>query len=225
MNLILLGPPGVGKGTQGAALSESQGLCILSTGDILRAEVSQGSELGQKVKDLMDQGLFSSDDLIMEVVERAMVVRDEQKGVPHHGFIFDGIPRTLSQAEMLEKVLDKRHEKIDAAILLTVDDEALIRRLKGRYSCAKCGEIYNDLSHHPKKEGVCDACGSKEFIRRSDDEEETIRTRLRVYYDKTVPVLSFYKEKGILYEVNGMKNPEEVQSSIESILSSVVGKA
>ena len=141
------------------------------------------------------------------------------------GFIFDGIPRTFFQAEALDKILDKRHEKVDAAILLTVDDEALIERLKARYSCAKCGEIYNDLSRLPQKKGVCDVCGSTEFIRRSDDSEETIRTRLKVYYDKTVPVLSFYKEKGILYEVDGMKDPEEVQSSIESILSKFVGKA
>lgn len=225
MNLILFGPPGVGKGTQATALSETHFLSVISTGTILRKEVAQGSDLGKKVKDAMDQGRYSEDDLIMQIVDKAMSDRDAQKDITVHGFIFDGVPRTFFQAEALDGILRRRHEKVDAVILLTVEDEALIKRLKSRYSCAKCGEGYNDLFRRPQKEGVCDACGSKEFIRRSDDEEATIRTRLKVYYDTTVPVLSFYKEKGILYEVDGMKSPEDVRASIESILVKVVGRA
>ncbi|MBS0185837.1 MAG: adenylate kinase [Proteobacteria bacterium] len=225
MNLILFGPPGVGKGTQAARLADVYSLSIISTGNILREEIARGTDLGKKVQDDMDQGRLPSDEIIMEIVNQFMLDRDQEKDASPHGFIFDGIPRTFFQAETLDKILDKRHEKIDAAILLTVDPEELVRRLKGRYSCSKCGEVYNDLFRHPQKEGICDTCGSKEFIRRSDDKEETIRTRLKVYDDKTVPVFSFYKEKGILYDVDGMKDPQEVQSAIESILSKVVGKA
>jgi len=225
MNLILFGPPGVGKGTQTARLAEVYSLSIISTGNILREQIARGTNLGKKVQEDMDQGRLPSDEIIMEIVNQFMIDQNQQKDPSHQGFIFDGIPRTFFQAETLDKMIDNRHEKIDAAILLTVDAEELVRRLKGRYSCAECGEVYNDLFRHPQKEGLCDTCGSKEFIRRSDDKEETIRTRLKVYDDKTVPVFSFYKEKGVLYEIDGMKNPQEVQSSIESILSKVVGKA
>lgn len=224
MNLILFGPPGVGKGTQATLISKAYSLHLLSTGVILREEVAKNSDLGKEVKGFLDQGLFAGDDLIMDVVESAMSSVD--KTLPDNkGFIFDGVPRTLFQAQRLEEILRKRQEKIDLAFFLDVNKEALVARLKGRYTCAQCGAGYNDVSHQPQKEGVCDTCGSTHFARRSDDEEETIRVRLKIYKEKTASAVSFYKEKGVLHEINGMQTPEEVYASLESILSKIVRKA
>ena len=225
MNLILFGPPGVGKGTQAVRIAQAYHLHVLSTGEILRAEVEKDSEIGRHVKDLMNKGLFPPDDLILDLVRAAMEEISEKKAGHNQGFIFDGVPRTLFQAYALEKILQARHEKIECGILLSVDEDMLVNRLKARYSCHACGAVYNDLYQRPSQEGVCDQCGEQQFVRRPDDEEQTIRMRLKVYAEKTRPVLSFYEEKGVVQEVDGMKNPDEVFLAIKSILSKFVGKA
>jgi adenylate kinase len=214
LNIILLGPPGAGKGTQAKRLEEARGLVQLSTGDMLRAERASGSELGRKVQAIMDKGHLVSDDIMIAMIEKRI-------GAPdcHKGFILDGFPRTVPQAEALDAMLARRRLKLDYIIELAVDEAALVDRISGRFSCAKCGASYHDRNKRPKVEGVCDVCGSKDFVRRADDNAETVKARLAAYHAQTAPILPYYRAKGILRQVDGMAEIAEVTRQIEAILA------
>ena len=214
MNVILLGPPGAGKGTQAKRLQEAHGLVQLSTGDMLRAERAAGTELGCKVQAIMDAGQLVSDDIIVGMIEQRIGVPDSRKG-----FILDGFPRTVPQAEALDAMLARRHMKLDHVIELAVDDDALIERIAGRFSCAKCGASYHERNKRPKVPGVCDVCGSRDFVRRADDNAETVKARLAAYHAQTAPILPYYRAKGILRQVDGMADITEVARQIEAILA------
>jgi adenylate kinase len=211
-----MGPPGAGKGTQAKLLEEKRELKQLSTGDMLRAAVAAGSEIGLKAKAIMDRGDFVSDEVIVGVVADRLDKPDISKGV-----IFDGFPRTPAQAQALDKMLAGRKQKVDAVIEMKVDDEALIKRIAGRFTCAKCGTGYNDTYARPKVEGVCDVCGSTEFVRRADDNEKTVRDRLSIYNKQTAPLVSYYADRGNLHAVNGMADIAVVTGAIGRILDEV----
>jgi adenylate kinase len=212
VNLILLGPPGAGKGTQAKRLEEKYGLVQLSTGDMLRAERKSGSELGRKVQAIMDRGELVSDAIIIDLIASRI------DGLAGRGFILDGFPRTVPQAEALDRMLREKGLRLDHVIEITVDEDALIDRIVGRYTCARCGATFNDRYHRPRVEGVCDVCGSREFIRRADDNPQTMRARLAAYRDQTAPILPCYQKAGILRRVDGMAPIDEVTQEIEAIL-------
>jgi adenylate kinase len=214
MNLILLGPPGAGKGTQAKRLEQTHGLVQLATGDMLRAATASGSELGLKVKAIMDSGALVPDATIIEMIAERVVRSDCR-----NGFILDGFPRTVPQAEALDAMLTERRQRLDHVILMEVDEAALIDRLAGRFSCAKCGASYHRLYNRLKTEGVCDACGSREFVERPDDRPEAVATRFKVYRDQTAPILPYYEARGVLRRVDGMAEIDEVARQIEAILS------
>ena len=214
MNVILLGPPGAGKGTQAKRLEEVHGLVQLSTGDMLRAERASGSELGRKVQAIMDQGHLVSDDIMITMIERRIGAPDCR-----NGFILDGFPRTVPQAEALDAMLARKHLKLDYVIELVVDQAALVDRISGRFSCAKCGASYHDRNKRPKVPGRCDVCGSHDFIRRADDNAETVKARLAAYHTQTAPILPYYRAKGILRQVDGMAEIAEVARQIEALLA------
>jgi adenylate kinase len=214
MILILLGPPGSGKGTQARMLTDSTGLVQLSTGDILKAAIAAGTEVGLRAKDIMARGELVSDEVVNEIVAERIDAPDVRKG-----FILDGYPRTLKQAAALEKMLADRRRKLDAVIELRVDDDAeLVRRVSGRYTCSKCGEGYHDTLKAPRKAGVCDKCGSAEFKRRPDDSADVMQTRLLAYYKQTSPLLGYYTAKGTLQAVDGLGEISAVKASIGEIL-------
>jgi adenylate kinase len=213
MNIILLGPPGAGKGTQAKILEERHGLKQLSTGDMLRAAVAEGTELGKRAKSAMDRGDLVSDDIVVGIIADRLNQPDVQRG-----FILDGFPRNEAQAESLDRMLERKNTRLDKVIQLKVDDEELIRRLAGRYTCAKCGRGYHDTFAPTKTPGVCDNCGSTEFVRRPDDNPETVRERLKVYNSQTAPLISYYGKKGALKTVDGMAAIDEVASQIERSL-------
>ncbi len=213
MNINLLGPPGAGKGTQAKRLEERYGLVQLSTGDMLRALVASGSELGLEAKRIMDAGQLMSDDLMVEMISARIGEPDCAKG-----FILDGFPRTTPQAEALDKMLEEKGLQLDAVIEIAVDDEALVERITGRYSCARCGAGYHDEFQRPKVDGVCDSCGGSDFKRRADDNEETVRSRLKAYHAQTAPILPHYRDKGVLSSVDGMADIDEVTRQLESVL-------
>jgi adenylate kinase len=215
MNLILLGPPGAGKGTQSQELSARRGLVQLSTGDMLRAAVKAGSAIGLKAKAVMESGALVSDDIVIGIIAD----RIEQPDCAG-GFILDGFPRTLAQAAALDKLLKSKKRKLDAVIEMRVDDSALVDRISGRYSCAKCGAGYHDTHKRPKTAGVCDTCGSVEFSRRSDDNAETVGKRLMAYYRETSPLIGYYFAKGVLHTVDGMAPIVEVAKQIDGVLKS-----
>ena len=213
MNLILLGPPGAGKGTQSQALAARRGLVQLSTGDMLRAAVRAGSEIGRKAKAVMESGGLVSDEIVIRIIAERIEMADCV-----NGFILDGFPRTLAQAAALDKLLKSKKRKLDAVIEMKVDDAALVGRISGRYACAKCGTGYHDSSKRPKSAGVCDNCGATEFSRRSDDTAETVSKRLMAYYRETSPLIGYYFAKGVLHGVDGMAPIGEVTNQIEKVL-------
>ena len=214
MNLILLGPPGAGKGTQAKRLEEEYGLVQLSTGDMLRAERASGSDLGKKVQAIMDNGALVSDDIMIDLI--AARIDRLPKG---QGFILDGFPRTVPQAEALDAMLGKKGLKLDHVIEMRVDEGALVDRIAGRFSCAKCGASYHDQHHRPRQEGVCDVCGGREFTRRADDRPETVKARLDAYRGQTAPILPYYRAKGVLRSVDGMAVIDKVTQAIEGVLN------
>jgi len=212
--LILLGPPGAGKGTQAQLLMSRHGLVQLSTGDMLRAAVKAGTEIGKQAKAVMDAGQLMPDAVVTALIAEQL---DQHAHAP--GFIFDGYPRTQQQAESLDRLLTERGLKLDHVIELTVDEEALVERISGRFTCARCNEGYHDKFKLPKVPGVCDVCGSTEFKRRPDDNAETVRARLQVYRADTAPILPYYEAKGIVARVDGMADIAAVSGAIEAILA------
>lgn len=213
MSLILLGPPGAGKGTQAKRLEERHGLVQLATGDMLRAERQSGSELGRKVQAIMDAGQLVSDDVMIDLIGKRL---DSLGG---KGFVLDGFPRTVPQAEALDRLLAQKRLTLDLVIELTVDEEALVDRISGRFTCAKCQASYHERYNRPAKDGVCDFCAGTEFIRRADDRPESVRARLKVYRDQTAPILPYYRAKGVLRALHGMASPDQVAADIERLLA------
>ena len=212
MNIILLGPPGAGKGTQAKKLVEGRGMIQLSTGDMLRDARTSGTEMGKRVAAVMDAGELVTDEIVIGLIEEKL------KGDNGGGFIFDGFPRTLAQADALDDLLTKYNQHLEVVIELRVDDEALVDRIKGRYTCGSCGAVYHDKTQKPAKDGVCDTCGGTEMKRRADDNEDSLRTRLMEYYKKTSPLLGYYYAKGKLSSVNGLADMDAVSGGIRAIL-------
>ncbi len=213
MNLILLGPPGAGKGTQAQTLSTEYGLAKLSTGDMLRAAVASGSELGLMAKDIMARGALVSDDIMINLIRERIREADCAKG-----FILDGFPRTEAQAEALDAMLTAEGKTLNHVIELKVDDTKLTERITGRFSCKKCGAGYHDSFKQPKKAGVCDECSSIDFVRREDDKAETVKKRLDAYHAQTAPLLPYYAQSGVLTTVDGMADIGVVAVMIHKIL-------
>ncbi|MCP4315351.1 MAG: adenylate kinase [Hyphomicrobiales bacterium] len=216
MRLILLGPPGAGKGTQAQRLVDEHGIPQLSTGDMLRSAVAGGTEVGLRAKAVMDAGKLVSDDIVNAIVSERLDQPDCQAG-----FILDGFPRTLVQADATEKMLASKNMALSCVLELRVDDDVLVDRIGGRYTCANCGAGYHDENLKPATEGVCDKCGSTEFNRRPDDNPETVRTRLQAYYKETSPLLGYYYAKGLLKPVDGMAKIDAVTAQIDDVLSSL----
>ena len=214
MNLILLGPPGAGKGTQAKLLEEKRKFKQLSTGDMLRGAVAAGTDLGKKAKAIMDRGELVSDDIVVSIIAERLDRPDVKPG-----FILDGFPRNSAQAKALDAMLAQKGLKLDAVIEMKVDDEALVERITGRYTCAKCGKGYHDKFEKPKKAGVCDVCGSTEFIRRADDNEETVRSRLGMYNKQTAPLVDYYGTRGVLHSIDGMADIAQVTRQIDRVLN------
>ena len=213
MNLILLGPPGAGKGTQAKRLQDSHGLIQLATGDMLRAAVASRNALGRRVKSIMAAGNLVPDEILIEMIAARIAEPDCA-----NGFILDGFPRTVPQAEALDKMLAARGQALDSVILIEVDEAALIDRLSGRFNCAECGASYHHLHHRPRVEGKCDGCGSTKLIQRADDQLEAVKNRLTVYRNQTAPILPYYRDRGILHTVDGMADIDEVTKQIEGVL-------
>jgi adenylate kinase len=214
MNLILLGPPGAGKGTQAARLVEHHGMRQLSTGDMLRAAVAAQTPVGLKAKAVMDAGELVSDEIVSALIDEELAAMG-----PETGAIFDGYPRTAAQAAQLDAILATHGRTLDRVIEIEVDEDELVRRIVGRFSCANCGAGYHDEFHQPKASGVCDRCGGTEFKRRKDDNEETVRTRMAEYRAKTAPILPIYEARGLVARVDGMAPIDEVTAAIEDILN------
>ncbi len=213
MNIILLGPPGAGKGTQAGRLVDGRGMVQLSTGDILRAAVKAGTDVGKMADEIMKSGKFFPDELMAEVLGEHMDAIPADKGL-----IFDGYPRTARQAELLDELLSARGRTLDHVIELEVNEDELVTRIVGRFTCGSCGAGYHDIFHQPAKTGTCDKCGATEFKRRPDDNEETVRTRMAEYRGKTAPILPIYDARGLVSRVDGMADMESVSTAIGAIL-------
>jgi adenylate kinase len=216
LNILLLGPPGAGKGTQAKRLEERYGMVQLSTGDMLRAERAAGTPLGKQAQAIMDAGKLVSDDIMIAMIKGRISLLGK-------GFILDGFPRTVPQAEALDKMLAENNIRLDAVIELTVDEAVLIDRIAARFSCKNCGASYHDRHNRPKQDGVCDVCGSRDFIRRPDDNAETVKARLDAYRQQTAPILPYYRAKGLLRSVDGMAPIDAVTQQIETILKTAAG--
>ena len=214
MNIILLGPPGAGKGTQAARLVEHHGMRQLSTGDMLRAAVKAETPVGLEAKAVMERGELVSDEIVSKLIDAELAAMG-----PEMGAIFDGYPRTAAQAEQLDAILAQHDRALDHVIELEVDEDALVERITGRFTCATCGTGYHDVYKQPATAGTCDKCGSHEFKRRLDDNEETVRTRMTEYRAKTAPILPLYEARGIVTRVDGMAHIDEVTAEIERIVS------
>ena len=213
INIILLGPPGAGKGTQARILVEERGLMQLSTGDMLRAARTSGTEMGQRVAEVMDRGELVTDEIVIGLIR-------EKLSEGGNGFIFDGFPRTLGQADALGTLLEETGMTLDGVIEMRVEDEALVRRITGRFTCGNCGEVYHKETKPTKVPGVCDVCGSTDLKHRADDNEESLKTRLLEYYKKTSPLIGYYYAKGKLNSVDGLAPMSEVASAIATALDS-----
>ena len=217
INIILLGPPGAGKGTQARRLIEERGLVQLSTGDMLREARNSGTEMGQRVAKVMDRGELVTDDIVIGLIR-------EKIGQGGKGFIFDGFPRTLPQADALESLMAEEGQQIDAVIEMRVDDGALVSRISGRFTCHDCGEVYHDVTKATKVEGTCDVCGSHDLRRRADDNADSLKTRLMEYYKKTSPLIGYYWCKGNLHVVDGLAEIDEVASDVARVLDDLPAK-
>ena len=213
MDIILLGPPGAGKGTQAQRLVQQRGMRQLSTGDMLRAAVRAGTPVGLKAKSVMERGELVSDEIVSELIDAELTEMGEGTGA-----IFDGYPRTAAQAASLDEILARHGRRLDHVIELGVDEDALVDRITGRFTCANCGAGYHDTFKQPVVPGVCDACGGTEFKRRPDDNEETVRTRMAEYRAKTAPILPIYEERGIVDRIDGMAGIDDVAQAIDGIL-------
>ena len=213
MILVLLGPPGAGKGTQANLLTKQRSLVQLSTGDMLRAAVAAGTALGRKAGAIMERGELVPDDLVIGLIAERL-----DQGDAGEGYILDGFPRTIAQAEALDHLLAERGKTLDRVIEIKVDDDALVERITGRFACAHCGEGYHDLYKMPKVPGVCDRCGGTNFVRRKDDNEEVVRARLKAYHAQTEPLIGYYKKQGKLRGVDGMADITLVQKAIHQAL-------
>ncbi len=213
MNIILLGAPGAGKGTQARQLEEKYGMVQLSTGDMLRAAIKRGEPLGQEAKKIMDAGELVPDELIVKMIEARIGQPDCSRG-----FILDGFPRTVPQAEALDRMLAEKHKSLDAVIELEVDEAKLIARIAGRFTCSKCGEGYHDTFKPTQKTGICEKCGSREFTRRADDNAETMKARLKAFKEQTAPILPYYKARNVLKAVDGMASMPDVFKALEKAL-------
>lgn len=215
--LILLGPPGAGKGTQARRLTERFGLVQLSTGDLLRDAVARGTEAGKQAKAAMDAGALVTDEIVLAVLRDRLARPDCARGV-----ILDGFPRTAAQAEALDRLLDRAGQRIDAAIALCVDDAAMVERVSGRYTCAGCGEGWHDTLKQPATEGVCDACGGTDFTRRADDNAETVQSRLSAYHAQTAPLIDFYEKQGSLTRIDAMGPIDDIAARMAAIVKTAV---
>lgn len=215
LNIILLGPPGAGKGTQAARLQAERGMIHLSTGDMLREAVAAGTPVGLQAKAIMERGELVSDAIVGALIGERLDAATET------GAIFDGFPRTRAQAEALDLLLTERGRTLDFVIELAVDEDALVKRIVGRFSCSRCGTGYHDVFHPTRISGVCDVCGSTEFVRRKDDNEATVRTRMAEYRAKTAPILPFYEARGLVRRVDGMAGIDQVAAEIAMILDTI----
>ena len=215
MNIVLFGPPGSGKGTQARMIAAQYNIPHISTGDILRQQVEEGSVLGIQVKDIMAKGDFPSDAIILDILKGRLAAADCV-----NGYLLDGVPRTMNQAVKLDAMLEEAEKSITCAIALDVPDEVLEKRLSGRFTCKMCGEAYNDYFKMTAKEGVCDACHGTQFVRRADDDAASVKNRLSVYYEKTQPVLDFYQHRDRLHSIDGTQPIDVVEKQIESIIKS-----
>lgn len=212
MNIILLGPPGAGKGTQAKILVDGRNMTQLSTGDMLRAARTSGTEMGKRVADVMDRGELVTDEIVIGLIEEQL--GNDAGG----GFIFDGFPRTLAQADALGDLLAKTGKTLDAVVEMRVDDDQLVARITGRFTCGACGEVYHDETKRPAVEGTCDNCGASDMKRRADDNEESLRTRLMAYYKETSPLIGYYHAKGQLRSIDGLGEIAEVKERVADAL-------
>ena len=217
IDIILLGPPGAGKGTQARRLIEERGLVQLSTGDMLREAKSSGTEMGRHVAEIMDRGQLVTDEIVIGLIREKLA----QGG---KGFIFDGFPRTLAQADALEALMAEMGQHVDAVVEMRVDDEALVARISGRFTCGNCGEVYHDVTKPTKVAGVCDVCGSTDLRRRADDNAESLKTRLMEYYKKTSPLIGYYYAKGNLSPVDGLADIDVVAGEVAAVRDRIPGQ-